>query len=89
MQKLFRYLILVFIVIFVLSSDHAQCRSALPPRVEDSKKSLEFIDDINICKFRKILLRNSRRAINYDDLDKRKQDQELFKRGTSQFFSNW
>ncbi|CAF3779843.1 unnamed protein product [Rotaria magnacalcarata] len=79
MQKLFRYLVLVFILIFVLSSNHAQCRSALPQRAEDSKKSLEFIDDIILVL----------RTINYDDLDEKKEDQELFKRGTSQFFSNW
>ncbi|CAF1022650.1 unnamed protein product [Rotaria magnacalcarata] len=89
MQKLFRYLVLVFILIFVLSSNHAQCRSALPQRAEDSKKSLEFIDDISICNIRKTLLCNFLRTINYDDLDEKKEDQELFKRGTSQFFSNW
>ncbi|CAF4911046.1 unnamed protein product [Rotaria sp. Silwood1] len=69
--------------------DHIECRSALPQNIDRLKSSLKHIDYKNLCMFRKNRLCNFLHEMNNATSDETKQDQELWKRGLSQFYSNW
>ncbi|CAF1184522.1 unnamed protein product [Rotaria sordida] len=69
--------------------DHVQCQSVLSQRINRLKSSITYIDYINMCIFRKTRLCNFLREMNNAKFDETKQDRELWKRGISQFYSNW
>ncbi|CAF1052907.1 unnamed protein product [Rotaria sordida] len=89
MQKLFRHLFLILFALFFLSINHVQCQSVLSQRINRLKSSITYIDYINMCMFRKTRLCNFLREMNNAKFDETKQDRELWKRGISQFYSNW
>ncbi|CAF1168460.1 unnamed protein product [Adineta steineri] len=89
MQEFFRYLCFTIIALFVLSSSLVQCGNVLPESVKRHKASLKNIDYINMCMFRKSRLCYFLREINNGRFDEKKEDQEIWKRGVSRFYSNW
>ncbi|CAF1291119.1 unnamed protein product [Rotaria sp. Silwood1] len=88
MQELVR-LVFVLLVSLLLLFQVVQCRSVFPETVDRHKRSLSNINYIDLCMFRKSRLCNYLRAIDNEKFDRIGDDQELWRRGVSQFYSNW
>ncbi|CAF3301538.1 unnamed protein product [Rotaria socialis] len=88
MQELVRvvfFLLVALLVLFQL----VQCRSVLPETTDRHKRSLSNTNYAKLCTFGKSRLCNYLRAMNTEKSDRIGDDQELWRRGVSQFYSNW
>ncbi|CAF1036955.1 unnamed protein product [Adineta steineri] len=66
-----------------------QCRSVFTDTVDRDKRSLNNVNYSNLCMFRKSRLCNHLRELSMGKSDQTGNDQELWKRGVSHFYSNW
>ncbi|CAF2532198.1 unnamed protein product [Rotaria sp. Silwood2] len=88
MQELVR-LVFLFLVTLLVLFQVVQCRSVFPATIDRHTRSLSHVNNIDLCMFRKSRLCNYLRAMDNEKFDRIEDDQELWRRGLSQFYSNW
>ncbi|CAF4018637.1 unnamed protein product [Adineta steineri] len=88
MQEYVRFVFLLLISLLVLFS-LVQCRSVFTDTVDRDKRSINNVNYSSLCMFRKSRLCNHLRELSMGKSDQAGNDQELWKRGVSHFYSNW
>ncbi|CAF0832691.1 unnamed protein product [Rotaria sordida] len=88
MQELVR-LVFLFLVTLLILFQVVQSRSVFPETVARHKRSLSNVNYMDLCMFRKSRLCNYLRTMDNEKFDRIGDDQEVWRRGLSQFYSNW
>ncbi|CAF1318608.1 unnamed protein product [Rotaria sordida] len=82
-------LVFLFLVTLLILFQVVQSRSVFPETVARHKRSLSNVNYMDLCMFRKSRLCNYLRTMDNEKFDRIGDDQEVWRRGLSQFYSNW
>ncbi|CAF0810542.1 unnamed protein product [Adineta ricciae] len=85
MHECFRFLLCFLLTLFILLH-FVQCRNVYTPTSDRDKTSLSDLYSMNLCMFRTNRLCDYLREMIPEKAD---DEQQLWKRRTSNFYSNW